>query len=64
LKPARRAVALSARFDRIFLRRTGFDTLDRLLARLHANKTELLKVLEPRKSRYTPTARRTTFAVT
>jgi len=29
---------LSARFDRIFLRRTGFVTLDRLLSRLHANK--------------------------
>jgi hypothetical protein len=47
LKPGRRrAAALSARFDRIFLRRTGFVTLDRLLARLHANKAELLKVLE------------------
>src|SRR5271168_3262347 len=47
LKPTkRRAVALQARFDRIFLRRTGFVTLDRLLARLHANKAELLKVLE------------------
>ena len=34
------------RFDRIFLRRTGFATLDRLLARLHANKAELLMVLE------------------
>jgi hypothetical protein len=28
------------------LRRTGFVTLDRLLARLHANKTELLMVLQ------------------
>ena len=47
LKPGkRRAVGLGARFDRIFLRRTGFVTLDRLLARLHANKAELLKVLE------------------
>jgi len=47
LKPAkRRAVALRARFDRIFLRRTGFVTLDRLLARLQANKAELLRVLE------------------
>ena len=47
LKPARRrASALRARFDRIFLRRTGFVTLDRLLARLHANKMELLMVLE------------------
>ena len=47
LKPGkRRARALRARFDRIFLRRTGFVTLDRLLARLHANKAELLMVLE------------------
>jgi Transposase IS66 family len=47
LKPSpRRAVALRARFDRIFLRRTGFVTLDRLLARLHANKAELLMVLD------------------
>lgn len=42
----RQAAALRARFDRIFLRRTGFVTLDRLLARLHANKTELLRVLD------------------
>lgn len=42
----RRASALRARFDRIFRRRTGFLTLDRLLARLHANKAELLMVLE------------------
>jgi hypothetical protein len=47
MKPGkRRARALRARFDRIFLSRTGFATLDRLLARLHANKTELLMVLE------------------
>jgi hypothetical protein len=47
LKPTRhRAVALRARFDRIFLRRTGFATLDRLMARLHANKAELLMVLD------------------
>src|SRR3979409_468235 len=39
-------LALRARFDRIFRRRTGFVTLDRLLARLHANKAELLRVLE------------------
>jgi hypothetical protein len=38
--------ALRARFDRIFRRRTGFATLDRLLARLHANKAELLRVLD------------------
>ena len=43
--PARRA-ALRARFDRIFKRQTGFATLDRLLARLHANKAELLVVLD------------------
>jgi hypothetical protein len=42
----RRSVALRARFDRIFLRRTGFVSLDRLLARLHANKDELLMVLD------------------
>lgn len=42
----RQALALGARFDRIFLGRTGFATLDRLLARLHANKAELLMVLE------------------
>ena len=41
----RRAGALRARFDRIFRRRTGFATLDRLLARLHANKAELSTVL-------------------
>jgi hypothetical protein len=43
--PARKAT-LSARFDRIFSHKTGFTTLDRLLARLRANKTELLMVLE------------------
>jgi len=43
--PKRRAV-LRARFDRIFRRRTGFATLDRLLARLYANKAELLMVLD------------------
>jgi hypothetical protein len=43
---------LRALFDRIFLRRTGFATLDPpiksgdLLARLHANKAELLMVLD------------------
>ena len=42
----RRAAQLRARFDRIFRRRTGFVTLDRLLARLHARKAELLLVLE------------------
>jgi hypothetical protein len=43
--PQRKA-ALRSRFDRIFRRRTGFTTLDRLLARLHANKAELLMVLD------------------
>jgi hypothetical protein len=42
----RQARALRIRFDRIFRRRTGFATLDRLLARLHANKAELLTVLD------------------
>ena len=42
----RRRSEMRARFDRIFRRRTGFVTLDRLLARLHANKAELLTVLE------------------
>jgi hypothetical protein len=43
---ARRRGELRARFDRIFRRRTGFVTLDRLLERLHANKSELLRVLD------------------
>src|SRR5215204_627151 len=42
----RRRSELRARFDRVFGRRTGFVVLDRLLARLHANKPELLRVLE------------------
>lgn len=42
----RRKAALKARFDRIFKRQTGFATLDRPLARLHANKAELLRVLD------------------
>jgi hypothetical protein len=42
----RRKAALWARFDRIFTCKTGFVTLDRLLARLHANKSELLVVLD------------------
>jgi transposase IS66 family protein len=42
----RRKAALRARFDRIFRRRTGFVALDRLLARLHGRKEELLLVLE------------------
>ena len=42
----RRRRELRTRFDRIFLRSTGFATLDRLLKRLHANKAELLMVLD------------------
>jgi hypothetical protein len=42
----RRRRELAARFDRIFQRQTGFATLDRLLRRLHANKAELLMVLD------------------
>jgi hypothetical protein len=42
----RRRSELRARFDRIFLRNTGLATLDRLLKRLHANKAELLMVLD------------------
>jgi Transposase IS66 family len=38
--------ARESEFDRIFTLKTGFVTLDRLLARLHANKAELLKVLD------------------
>ena len=41
-----RAGELRGRFDRIFKRRTGYATLDRLLKRLHANKDELLRVLD------------------
>jgi hypothetical protein len=42
----KRAAQLSARFERIFKRNTGFATLDRLLARLHQRKPELLCVLD------------------
>ena len=42
----RRRRELRTRFDRIFRRHTGFATLDRLLQRLHANKAELLMVLD------------------
>ena len=38
--------ALSRRFDRIFTARTAFVTLDRLLARLRADKDDLLVALE------------------
>ena len=43
--PARRA-ALRARFDRVFGRVTGFAALDEVVARLRANKAELLLVLD------------------
>jgi hypothetical protein len=42
----RRATALKARFDRIFTRSSGYVVLDRLLARLHRRKAELLRVLQ------------------
>lgn len=42
----RRGRELWARFDRIFQRITGFAALDRLLKRLHANKAEVLRVLD------------------
>jgi hypothetical protein len=40
------AQAIRRRFDRIFRVRTGYPELDKLLARLHRRKDELLKVLE------------------
>ncbi len=43
---ARRKADLARRFDALFTTRTGFVTLDRLLRRLHANKQELLAVLD------------------
>ena len=44
-RPQRRR-ALTARFDALFTTRTGFVTLDRLLARLHADRDDLLRVLD------------------
>jgi hypothetical protein len=47
LRPTtQRKTQLARRFDAIFTTRTGFATLDRLLGRLHGNRTELLAVLE------------------
>ena len=43
---SRRARELRRRFDAIFSAETGFATLDRLLARLRAQKDELLMVLK------------------
>ena len=40
------ALDLRLRFDAIFRQRTGFAMLDRLLKRLHANRSELLVVLD------------------
>lgn len=37
---------IGKRFDEIFKQKTGFVALDRLLSRLHANKEELLRVLD------------------
>lgn len=42
----RRRASLRARFDRIFRRNTGAVMLDRLLKRIHANRRELLMVLD------------------
>ena len=43
---AEQARLLRAQFDRIFNRRTGYATLERLLKRLFGRKDELLRVLE------------------
>ena len=43
---AARRPALRQRFDRIFTRVAGFPELDEVVARLHANKDELLLVLD------------------
>jgi hypothetical protein len=43
---AARRTALKRRFDRIFTRVTGFAELDEAVARTHANKDELLRVLD------------------
>ncbi|WP_245424568.1 transposase [Sinorhizobium sp. BJ1] len=40
------AAAFHKRFDRIFSLRTGYEDLDKLLARLSRRKDELLKMLE------------------
>jgi hypothetical protein len=41
-----RRTALRQRFDRIFGRVTGFADLDEAVARIHANKDDLLRVLD------------------
>lgn len=42
----KRARMMRARFDRIFLKNTGYVLLDRQLRRLHRRKAELLRVLD------------------
>lgn len=42
----KRARMMRARFDRIFLKKTGYILLDRQLRRLHRRKAELLRVLD------------------
>lgn len=42
----RRKAELQKRFDAVFIQKTRYATLDRLLRRLHKNKSELLLVLE------------------
>jgi len=37
---------LQARFDAVFTQKTSYATLNRLLRRIHLNKSELLLVLE------------------
>ena len=44
-EPARK-IELRASFDAVFQQKTSFVALDRLLSRLHANKEELLRVLD------------------
>src|ERR671938_750428 len=57
--PARRT-ALKQRFDRVFGRVTGFAELDATVARLRANKAELLLVLDRPEIPLPPTARSAT----
>lgn len=40
------AIAIVARFDAIFTRKTSYETLNQLLKRIHKNKHQLLLVLE------------------
>jgi hypothetical protein len=42
----KRKHALQKRFDAVFIQKTRYATLDRLLRRIHLNKSELLLVLE------------------